>query len=130
MKKNINDLKLQVIGDITCDIDGAIEFTHKSSESDNPAYIYDPNKDEIIDGYEGNGIVDIAVDNLPCELPKDSSISFSTSLVPFVLGIVNADLSKPFDECGYPDEIKKAVIVYKGELTPEYKYLQEHLENL
>jgi alpha-aminoadipic semialdehyde synthase len=130
IKRNINELKLQVIGDITCDIDGAIEFTSKATESDNPAYVYNPDTDDITDGYEGKGVVDIAVDNLPTELPKDSSVSFSTSLLPFVPGIVNADLNKSFDDCGYPDEIKRAVILYKGELTPDFKYLQENLDNL
>ncbi len=130
VKENLNNLKLQVIGDITCDIDGAIEFTSKSTESDNPAYVYNPIKDEIVDGFEGKGIVDIAVDNLPTEIPKDSSKSFSESLFPFIPGIVNADLTKSFEECGYPDEIKRAVIVYKGELTPDYKHLQDYLDTI
>ncbi len=120
--------KLDVICDITCDIDGAVEFTVKSTPSDNPAYVYNPKDDSITDGYDGNGILDIAVDNLPTELPRNSSIEFSDSLSKFVAGIVNADKTKSFEEAGFPNEIKRAVIVYNGELTPKYEYLKEFLK--
>ncbi len=126
--KNNPGGKLDVICDITCDIDGAVEFTHKATPSDNPAYVYNPNNDSFTDGYSGKGIVDIAVDNLPAELPKDSSVEFSDSLNSFIPGIVDADLNLPFDNVNYPDEIKRAVIVYKGELTPDYEYLKEYLK--
>ncbi len=120
--------KLDVVCDITCDIDGAVEFTVKSTPSDNPAYVYNPKDNSIIDGYEGEGILDIAVDNLPTELPRNSSIEFSTSLNKFVDGIVNADKTKAFEDAGFPPEIKRAVIVYNGELTPKYRYLDEFLK--
>ncbi|MCF8241213.1 MAG: hypothetical protein K9J16_07490 [Melioribacteraceae bacterium] len=130
VKQNIDDLKLLVIADISCDIDGGIEFTVKATESDNPAFVYNPSTDEITDGYEGEGVVDISVDNLPTELPRNSSIEFSKSLMPFVPGIVNADLSLTFEKVNYPEQIKRAVIVYKGELTPNYKHLKEYLDQL
>jgi len=126
-QKNPNR-KLDMICDITCDIDGAVEFTHKATDSDNPAYVYNPHDDTYIDGYAGDGIVDIAVDNLPTELPKDSSVEFSNALEPFIPGLVNANLELDFDKVDFPEEIKRAVIVYKGELTPDYEYLQEYLK--
>ena len=119
--------KIDVICDITCDIDGAVDFTYKSTPSDKPAYVYNPKDDSFTDGYEGEGILDIAVDNLPTELPRNSSIEFSNALNQFVAGIVNADKTKSFDEAGFPAEIKRAVIVYNGKLTPKYEYLQEFL---
>ena len=125
--KSVKNRKLDVVCDITCDINGAVEFTEKSTESDNPAYVYNPNDDSIIDGYSGDGILDIAVDNLPTELPSNSSIEFSNSLHQFVPGIVNADLTKNFDEVNFPPEIKRAVIVYKGNLTEDFKYLEEFI---
>lgn len=121
--------KLNVVCDITCDIEGAVEFTVKSTPSDNPAYVYNPKDDSITDGYEGIGIVDIAVDNLPTELPRNSSMEFSNSLNQFVPGIVNADKTKSFEEAGYPPEIANAVIVYNGKLTPKYKYLEKFLKS-
>jgi len=123
--KSINEFKLDLICDISCDIDGAVEFTYKSTTSDNPAYVYNPIDDSFTNGYDGFGIVDLAVDNLPTELPRNSSIEFSNALNGFVNGIVNADKSKSFEDAGYPPEIKNAVIVYNGKLTPKYKYLEE-----
>ncbi len=125
--KTKDEHKLDVICDITCDIDGAVDFTYKSTPSDNPAYVYNPKDDSFTDGYEGEGILDIAVDNLPTELPRNSSIEFSNALNQFVAGIVNADKTKLFDEAGFPAEIKRAVIVYNGKLTSKYEYLQEFL---
>jgi alpha-aminoadipic semialdehyde synthase len=125
--KSNPDLKLEVIGDITCDINGAIEITHKATESDNPAYVYNPRDDSFRDGYAGEGVVDIAVDNLPAELPRDASGEFSYRLIEFVPGIMNADLKRSFEEVNFPPEIKRAVILYKGKLTSEFKYLEEFL---
>ncbi len=125
--KSADERKLEVICDISCDINGAVEFTSHATDSDNPAYVFDPKTDSYTDGFEGNGIVVIAVDNLPTELPKDASQEFSNNLVKFIPGIIDADTSLSFAEVDYPPEIKRAVIVYKGELTPDYKYLQEFL---
>ena len=126
--KSLETRKLDVVCDITCDINGAVEFTVKSTESDNPAYVYNPKEDSITDGYSGEGILDIAVDNLPTELPRNSSIEFSNSLHQFIPGIVNADQTKNFDEVDFPSEIKRAVIVYKGNLTDNYKYLEDFIK--
>ena len=126
--KSIKTRKLDVVCDITCDIDGAVEFTVKSTESDNPAYVYNPEDDSITDGYSGDGILDIAVDNLPTELPRNSSIEFSNALHQFVPGIVNADLTKNFDEVDFPPEIKRGVIVYNGSLTEDFIYLEEFIK--
>ena len=72
----------------------------------------------------------LAVDNLPCELPKDSSTFFSNELRKFMPIILNADYNKPLTESGLSPEIQKAVIVYNGELTPSYKYLHQHISSL
>lgn len=128
LKENKDNLKLKVIGDITCDIDGAIEITYKSTPSDNPAFVYNPATDKYTDGYAGKGVVNIAVDNLPAELPRDASTGFSNALNVFVPGIVNADMDKSFEDAGYDPVIKRAVIVYKGKLTPDYQYLEEYLD--
>jgi alpha-aminoadipic semialdehyde synthase len=119
--------RLKVIGDISCDIEGSVECTIKATDPGNPIYVYDPERDKAIDGYEGRGPVILAVDNLPCELPRDSSIFFSNILKKFVPSIVKADFSLDFNKCDLPREIKEAVIVYRGELTPGYSYLKKFL---
>lgn len=131
LKKNYNEnFKLQVVGDISVDINGAIEFTEKTTSPGNPGFIYNPLSDEIKDGYQGDGIVVIAVDNLPCELPKESSQDFSNSLLHFIPTIANADFSVDFEILNLPPEIKNAVILHHGKLTPDYQYMNKFLSEV
>ncbi len=121
------EVRLKAIGDISCDIDGAIEFTLKATSLDEPTFVYDPVEDKIKDGIKGRGIVVMAIDNLPCELPKESSKSFGDSLFDFVLSIAKADFSVVFDELALPPPVKKAVILHHGKLTPDYEYMKNFL---
>ncbi len=121
--------KLSGIADITCDTGGSIECNVKSTNSDMPAYRVDPVAETITDGHLGEGIVLLAVDNLPCELPKDSSSFFSNQLKPFVPGLLSADYDSSLDASGLPPEIKRAVIVYNGQLTGDYEYLNRYLNS-
>jgi hypothetical protein len=70
----------------------------------------------------------MAVDNLPCELPRESSQSFSEILFRFVPEIMNADFTiTDFNKVALPAEIKNAVVLYQGELTPAYHYINKYL---
>ena len=119
--------RLRVIGDVTCDIDGAVQCTVRATESDNPVYVYDPKSGETVDGVEGNGPVVLAVDNLPCELPADASAYFSHSLRPFIPGLAQTDFGAPLEDCGLPPELRRATILYHGELTEPFRYIEEFL---
>ena len=126
--KNKENFRLKVIGDISVDIKGAIEFTEKTTSPDKPVFVYNPSTDTIKDGYGGDGVVVMAVDNLPCELPRESSQSFSETLLHFVPDVMKADFTaKDFDKLALPFEIKNAVILYKGRLTPNYNYINKYL---
>lgn len=119
--------KLKVIGDITCDVDGSIECTHKGTEIEDPVFVYHPQSRDYTMGFEGNGILIMAVDILPSELPREASISFGDALLPFVNAIAHADYSLEFDAVNLPPAIKKALIVHKGKLTPAYEYISKFL---
>ncbi len=119
--------RLRVIGDISCDVEGSIECTAKVTQPDNPVYVYSPLEEQVADGFEGRGVVILAVDNLPCEISREASLDFGQVLKTFVPQIAKADLSVSFDECKLPGPIKKAVILYHGELTPDYRYIQDFL---
>jgi saccharopine dehydrogenase (NAD+, L-lysine-forming) len=119
--------RLRVIGDISCDIEGAIEATVRCTEPGDPVFVYDPFEDRAIDGFEGRGPVVLAVDILPSELPRDASEYFSGVLMEYVPAIAQADYSVPFEKLALPPEIKRAVIAHRGELTPNYRYLEPHL---
>ena len=89
-------------------------------------------EDFAVDG-EGERDVDaagpviMAVDILPAEIPRESSIDFSRVLKQFLPEIGKADFSKGFEEVSLPPELKRAVIANQGELTAEYAYLKSFL---
>jgi alpha-aminoadipic semialdehyde synthase len=120
--------RLRVIGDISCDVEGAIECTVKSTEPGDPVFVYDPLTERVTDGYKGPGVVVMAVDILPAELPREASTDFSHILKPFLPAIARCDFTVPFQDCSLPPEIKRAVIAYQGQLTPDYQYIQEYLD--
>ncbi|MCU0602411.1 MAG: bifunctional lysine ketoglutarate reductase /saccharopine dehydrogenase family protein [Desulfobacterales bacterium] len=121
--------KLRVIGDISCDVNGSVECTVKPTEPGNPVYVYEPATGKATDGFAGDGPVVMAVEILPSEIPRESSVDFSRVLKRFVPHLATADLSRRFAELDLPPELKRAVIVYKGELTPEYAYLESPLSS-
>ncbi len=120
--------RLKVIGDISCDIEGSIELTVRITEPDNPCFVYLPETGRIVEGVEGKGPVIMAVDNLPCELPRESSQYFSSVLIEMVLPLASANWEAEFPSLNLPPFLKRAVIVHRGELTPSYQYLHKHLE--
>jgi alanine dehydrogenase len=119
--------RLKVVGDITCDINGSIECTVQPTDSEEPVYIYDPIADRAIMGFEGNGPAVLAVYNLPAELPLESSTYFSGKLKEHVPAIASARFDASFAECGLPDVLRRAVILYRGGLTPDFAYLAKYL---
>lgn len=120
--------KLTVIGDVTCDPDGSIEFTHKGTAIEDPVFVYNPFTHKPSMGFRGEGVLVMAVDILPSELPRDSSEAFADALFSFVSPIAKADYNVPFEEIVLPGPIKKALILLRGELTPDYKYIEQYLK--
>lgn len=114
------DFKTTVIADITCDIEGSIPSTKKSSTIDDPIYDYNPSNDKVEEALSDEAnITMMAVDNLPCELPRDASESFGkellTNVLPELLGGDNQGI------------IHRATITQDGKLTEEYSYLQNYV---
>lgn len=120
---------LIAIGDITCDPYGSIEFS-KETYIDNPVYIYNPISENIKDGFEGKGIAVMAVTNLPCEFSTDASNEFSEDLKPFLKAIVSANYNGELIESNLPDEIKRAVILWRGHFVKKYSYMKDYIKNI
>jgi len=120
--------RLAVIGDISCDIEGSVEATLKATEPGEPFYVYDPRTGTARDGIEGNGLVMMTVDNLPCELPFDASREFGNALLPFIPALAATDLDRPLDQLDLPGPIRRALVLHRGRLTPEYQYIEKYLK--
>ena len=114
------DFKIKMIADISCDIDGPVASTIRPSTIADPYYGYDPIKEAESDFYDTNSIGVMAVDNLPCELPRDASKSFGKS---FLEHILPALLEGDSD-----DLIERASeTTLEGKLGPHFKYLEEYI---
>ncbi len=120
--------RLAVIGDITCDPDGSIECTHKGTEIEDPVFVYHPENGNYTMGFKGKGVLIMPVDILPSELPREASEAFSSALRGFVPAIAKANFNGSFDELVLPSPIKKATILHKGQLTPNYTYIEQYLK--
>ncbi len=118
---------LKVVGDISCDIDGSIQCTVKATDSGNPVYAYNPLNSTVTDGWKSSGLLIMAVDNLPCELAIESSEFFSKVLTPFIPRLLKSDFSVAFENLELPGELRRAIILHRGKLTPEYTKLSQYL---
>lgn len=119
--------RLKVIGDVTCDPDGSIEATHIGTAIQDPVFVYNPKTRKPTMGFEGEGLLIMAVDILPSELPRESSQAFGDVLVNYVEALANTNFDKAFDELDMPAEFKRALILHQGNLTPDFAYMADFL---
>jgi len=118
--KNEN-LRLSVVADISCDIDGPVACTIRPSKIADPIYGYDPISETEVDFKTEGSIAVMAVDNLPCELPLDASEDFGNELMRHVLpALLKED---PDNMIGRASETTT-----DGQLTEYYSYLQDYVD--
>lgn len=119
---------MSVIGDISIDINGAVEISHKATKPSEPCYTWFPKEDAYEDGVKRLGVTVMAVDNLPCEFSREASEEFSSILKGYINEIVNADFEKDVSDINLSDPIKKSLILHKGKLTGDYEYISEFIK--
>jgi saccharopine dehydrogenase (NAD+, L-lysine forming) len=115
------DCSIKVIADISCDIDGPIVSTIRPSTIADPHYGYNPQTKQEVDFMDKNAIGVMAIDNLPCELPRDASKDFGGELI-----------EKVFPHLFGRDEDKiiwrATETLLSGELAPHFEYLRSYVE--
>ncbi|MBS1637584.1 MAG: alanine dehydrogenase [Bacteroidetes bacterium] len=116
MKKS--DFHISVVADITCDIDGSVPTTLRASTIAQPFYGYNPKTDKEDVPFNKETICIMAVDNLPCELPRDASDDFGKDLMERVLPALFTG-----DKDGI---IERASICKDGKLTAPFDYLKDY----
>lgn len=114
------DCKIKVVADISCDVNGPIACTLRSSTIAEPLYGYLPSENKEVDVFHPAAVVVMAVDNLPCELPKDASEGFGEM---FIEHVVPAFFNGDKDGI-----LQRAKITEKGKLTPRFSYLQDYVD--
>ncbi len=118
---NASDCKLKVVADISCDVNGPIACTIRSSTIEEPLYGYFPFEDKEVDFFHPAAVAVMAVDNLPCEIPKDASEGFGEQFMEHVIpAFFNGDKD---------GILKRAKITENGKLTERFSYLQDYVNN-
>ncbi|WP_242202384.1 NAD(P)-dependent oxidoreductase [Aestuariivivens insulae] len=120
-----NDVKspefnIKVVADISCDVDGPVATTLRASTIEAPIYGYEPQTETEIDFRDERAITVMAVDNLPCELPKDASEGFGDMFLKHVIpAFFNGDKD---------GVLQRAKITENGKLTERFTYLQDYVD--
>jgi saccharopine dehydrogenase (NAD+, L-lysine forming) len=115
-----SDFKIKVIADITCDINGSIPSTKRATTIVDPLYDYDPASDAIKPAFSDvNFTTVMAIDNLPCELPRSASEEFGRDLIDKILHPLIIE-----DKEGVID---RATIARNGQLTEHFQYLKDYV---
>jgi alanine dehydrogenase len=114
------DFNVQVIADISCDIDGPIASTIRPSTIENPTYGFHKEKLVECNFLDENALAVMAVDNLPCELPRDSSEMFGEMFLKYVI--------PSFFNNDQDNILKNSKITSKGSLTDRFSYLSDYIQ--
>ena len=114
------DFRIKLVADISCDIDGPVASTIRPSTIADPFYGYDAQSETEVAFDTKSAITVMAVDNLPCELPKDASEGFGEA---FLEHVIPAFFNN--DENGI---LKRARITENGKLTKRFSYLQDFVD--
>src|SRR5687767_9886053 len=113
------DFKIRIIADITCDINGSIPSTQRASTIPDPIYDYDPVTNSTHPPFSNASFISVmAVDNLPCELPRSASEEFGRDLIDRII--------KPLLQEDSENVIERATITDNGQLTSHFAYLQDY----
>ena len=114
------DFAITYVADISCDIDGPVASTLRASTIADPFYGYLASEEKEVRHDDPEAIGVMAVDNLPCELPRDASLSFGNDLMTHVIPAL-------FD--GDKDDILyRATECENGVLTKYFEYLQTYID--
>ena len=116
------DFSIKLIADITCDINGSVPSSIRTTSFSDPYYDYNPatGKEEAAFSHPDN-ITVMTIDNLPCGLPVEASLDFGNGFMKYVLPLlINGD----------PDNIlARATIANHGKLAERYSYLADWVKN-
>ena len=115
-----DDFRIKVVADITMDIDGSVPTTLRPATIADPCYDFNPQTGELEESFSSeSNITEMAVDNLPCELPRDASRDFGREFIDNVLpNLLQGSPNRMIDEA--------AITTNEGTLTEKYSYLEDY----
>jgi alanine dehydrogenase len=116
-----DDFQISVIADISCDINGSVPTTIMSSTITNPVFDIDRTTHEALPAFGSQTSISVmAIDNLPCELPREASREFGDQLTKWVIPALLEE-NAPI--------LERATIARDGDLTLEFMYLTDFVQS-
>lgn len=111
-------LRIKMIGDVTCDIQGSVKSTLRSTTHDEPYFDYNPQSATEEEAFSSNNNITVmAVDTCPNALAMDTSAYFGDMLMQHVMpGLLSGNHS---------DVVLRGTILNKGKLTERFAYLED-----
>lgn len=117
--------RMLAICDISADPGGSIEFMNECTTIDTPFALYDADHNKDTKSFKGPGVLVCSIDNMPTQLPTESTDYFGELLYPYALDILESDARRPLDEYKFLPEVEGAIIASNGKLTPNFEYINE-----
>ncbi|XP_057330620.1 alpha-aminoadipic semialdehyde synthase, mitochondrial [Microplitis mediator] len=118
--------RMLAICDISADPGGSIEFMNECTTIDTPFCLYCADRNKDTKSFKGPGVLVCSIDNMPTQLPRESTDFFGDLLFPFACEIIEkSDAKKPLDEHNFSPAVHGAIIASNGQLTPNFEYIKE-----
>ncbi|XP_050421046.1 alpha-aminoadipic semialdehyde synthase, mitochondrial [Adelges cooleyi] len=117
--------RLLGICDISADPGGSIEFMNECTTIDNPFCLYDAHLHKDTKSFKGSGVLVCSIDNMPTQLPMESTDLFGNLVLPYAMDILQSDATEPLAEQNFSPTVLGAIIASNGSLTERFEYIHE-----
>ncbi|KAG5898781.1 hypothetical protein JTB14_010991 [Gonioctena quinquepunctata] len=121
--------RMLAICDISADPGGSIEFMNECTTIDTPFCLYDADRNKDTKSFSGPGVLVCSIDNMPTQIPRESTDFFGDLLYPFAFDIIQSKAEEPLEKHNFCPVVHGAIIASNGQLTPNYEYIQELRKN-
>jgi len=113
--------RLLAVSDISCDVEGSLEFLTQSTLIERPYYNYYPLTTTVGNEIDGKGVVVCGIDILPSELPREASRAFGDALMPLIPSLASSEASDT--GMSLPAPLQGAIITSGGRLTQDFQFI-------
>lgn len=127
LAQEIGMARFRTIADISCDIEGGLEFVSRAATIDDPFFMARPPNHP----HELPGVQVMSVDILPSEIPLDSSRHFSNKLFPYLRSLIRSEQGKSLEreDISNLDVIERGTIISRGHLREPHGWLSARLSD-
>lgn len=117
--------RLLAICDISADPGGSVQFMKECTTINHPFQLYDAEQHIDYESFAGDGVLICSIDNMPAQLPRESTEFFGTLVLPHFKDMLMSDAKMPFEQYAASPIVKNAVITSNGSLTPNFQYIDD-----